>query len=189
MEDLKRFRNVNLAAWAGPYRCPCCGFSTLTERGGDEICEVCFWEDDGQDDHDADEVRGGPNDELTLTIARQNFQRFGASREDVLQHVRKPTADEVRGPGSRLVDENDRAAPNQVLLAAAVRLRNEPTRRLGRIVSHWISANVPRDANGFPESVLVAWSLDDWRVHLVSELEPAPEPRDWLSLWTNAKLG
>ncbi|MEW9527386.1 hypothetical protein [Microbispora sp. NPDC049125] len=28
---------------------------------------VCFWEDDGQDDHDADEVHGGPDFELSLT--------------------------------------------------------------------------------------------------------------------------
>lgn len=40
---------------------PCCGFITLTERSAYEICPVCFWEDDGQDDHDADHVRGGPN--------------------------------------------------------------------------------------------------------------------------------
>ena len=40
------------------YACPCCGFRTLDDRGGDDICPVCFWEDDGQDDHDADEVRG-----------------------------------------------------------------------------------------------------------------------------------
>jgi len=66
------------------YRCPCCGCRTLGERGGDEICPVCFWEDDGQDDHDADEVRGGPNDKLSLTQARQNFREFGACSRRVL---------------------------------------------------------------------------------------------------------
>src|SRR5260370_42491773 len=44
-----------------PLRCPCCGCKTLGERGGFEICGVCCWEDDGQDDYDADVVRGGPN--------------------------------------------------------------------------------------------------------------------------------
>jgi hypothetical protein len=43
-----------------PLRCPSCGCRTLGERDGFEICPVCFWEDDGQDDHDADVVRGGP---------------------------------------------------------------------------------------------------------------------------------
>lgn len=28
------------------FTCPCCGFKTLDERGGYDICEVCDWEDD-----------------------------------------------------------------------------------------------------------------------------------------------
>ena len=76
-------------------RCPCCGYRTI-EGGADyEICPVCFWEDDGQDDSDADEVRGGPNYELSLTQARQNFREFGACSRRVLQHVRKPKPDEL----------------------------------------------------------------------------------------------
>jgi hypothetical protein len=63
-----------------PLRCPCCGFKTLSERGGYEICDVCFWEDDGQDDDDADEVLGGPNGDLSLTEGRANYRAFGASR-------------------------------------------------------------------------------------------------------------
>jgi hypothetical protein len=67
---------------------------TLTERGGYEICPVCFWEDDGQDDHDADEVRGGPNYGLSLTAARHNFERIGAAEERVLPHVRPARPEE-----------------------------------------------------------------------------------------------
>ncbi|WP_414630127.1 CPCC family cysteine-rich protein, partial [Burkholderia multivorans] len=26
-----------------PLRCPCCRSKTLRERGGFEICSVCFW--------------------------------------------------------------------------------------------------------------------------------------------------
>ena len=33
----------------------------------------CGWEDDGQDDHDADVVRGGPNGRLSLTQARLDY--------------------------------------------------------------------------------------------------------------------
>ena len=77
------------------YRCPCCGCRTLAERGGYEICPVCFWEDDGQDDHDADEVRGGPNSDLSLSRARLNYREFGASDRRSLSHVRKPTPEEV----------------------------------------------------------------------------------------------
>jgi hypothetical protein len=78
------------------HRCPCCLFRTLQERGGFEICEVCFWEDDGQDEHDSDIVRGGPNGSLSLSAARQNFAMFGASEERFKDKVRSATAQEIR---------------------------------------------------------------------------------------------
>jgi hypothetical protein len=74
-------------------RCPCCKFRTLSDRGGFEICPVCFWEDDGQDEHDADVVRGGPNGSLSLRQAQLNYQRFGASEETFVDSVRPPTED------------------------------------------------------------------------------------------------
>jgi hypothetical protein len=55
------------------YRCPCCGYPTLPGRGHFDICELCNWEDDGQDDPYADEVWGGPNYLYSLTQARNNF--------------------------------------------------------------------------------------------------------------------
>lgn len=59
--------------------CPCCGHSTLGERGGYEICDECSWEDDGQDDHDAHVVRGGPNGRQSLDEAREAYvNRVGA---------------------------------------------------------------------------------------------------------------
>ncbi|MGX1199098.1 CPCC family cysteine-rich protein [Parvibaculum sp. MBR-TMA-1.3b-4.2] len=58
------------------YRCPCCGYPTLEERGGYDICGLCNWEDDGQDDPHADEVWGGPNGGYSLTEARANFRRY-----------------------------------------------------------------------------------------------------------------
>ncbi|MFD2262023.1 CPCC family cysteine-rich protein [Lacibacterium aquatile] len=53
-----------------------------------------FWEDDGQDDHDADLIRGGPNSDLSLTQARLNFKSFGASEERFLESVRAPREEE-----------------------------------------------------------------------------------------------
>jgi hypothetical protein len=58
------------------YKCPCCGNPTLHGRGHFEICELCNWEDDGQDDPHADEVWGGPNSIYSLTQARANFKRY-----------------------------------------------------------------------------------------------------------------
>ncbi|MFF4554441.1 CPCC family cysteine-rich protein [Streptomyces sp. NPDC001422] len=82
--------NIHRTAEDGPYGCPCCGFLTLDERGSYEICPVCFWEDDGQDDQDANRVRGGPNGRLSLTEARRNFHAMGACDERCTQFVRDP---------------------------------------------------------------------------------------------------
>lgn len=76
------------------YRCPCCRCKTLGERGGFEICPVCFWEDDGQDDQDADSIRGGPNGRLSLTQARANYGIFGAVEHRFLKSVRLPLPEE-----------------------------------------------------------------------------------------------
>ncbi|MFN3818733.1 CPCC family cysteine-rich protein [Blastomonas sp.] len=89
-----KFKNVYKSAEEGPHHCPCCHCLTLSERGGFEICPVCFWEDDGQDDHDANEVRGGPNGKLSLSGARSNYRTFAACEKSALQHVRPPTTSE-----------------------------------------------------------------------------------------------
>jgi hypothetical protein len=69
---------------AGRVTCPCCGYPTINERTAYEICSLCAWEGDGQDDtphrpegsHDyfaPDDVAGGPNHDYSLTEARENF--------------------------------------------------------------------------------------------------------------------
>jgi Cysteine-rich CPCC len=92
--QVEEFVSVEGRPEDGPYPCPCCGFVTLDERGGYDICPVCFWEDDGQEDHDADIVRGGPNGRLSLTEARANFRAMGACDERCAQFVRDPLASE-----------------------------------------------------------------------------------------------
>lgn len=52
--------------------CPCCGYRTLPERGGYDICILCFWEDDGRDDPAISSVGSGAN--VTLAEARANFR-------------------------------------------------------------------------------------------------------------------
>jgi hypothetical protein len=85
---------VNSPETGVSHACPCCGYRTLGERGTFEICPVCFWEDDGQDDEDADEIRGGPNGALSLTQARVNFQEYGACDQRHRPHVRSPLSGE-----------------------------------------------------------------------------------------------
>jgi hypothetical protein len=80
---------------ASPYPCPCCGHRTLAARAAFEICPVCYWEDDGQDDDHADEVWGGPNRELSLALARMNYARIGAADPRDLAHVRRPSKEEA----------------------------------------------------------------------------------------------
>jgi cysteine-rich CPCC protein len=75
-------------------RCLCCGSRTLTTPGVFELCPVCWWQDDGQDEVDADVVRGGPNGILSLTAARANFLACGASDRRFLGRVRAPLASE-----------------------------------------------------------------------------------------------
>jgi hypothetical protein len=62
-----------------PLSCPCCGYPTLAERGTEERCSECGWYDDGQDDHDSDVVRGGPNGCLSLEAARLRYVAHGGT--------------------------------------------------------------------------------------------------------------
>ncbi len=80
------------------FRCPCCQCLTLDERSGYDICPVCFWEDDGQNDHDANEVRGGPNGALSLAHARIHYHRSGACEERFIDKVRPPRSKELPMP-------------------------------------------------------------------------------------------
>jgi Cysteine-rich CPCC len=66
----------------------------LNDNGGFEICVICWWEDDGQTDTDADEVRGGPNSHYSLTLAKKNFADHGHmyGKDDAIQVVVQPSS-------------------------------------------------------------------------------------------------
>ena len=73
--------------------CPCCGYETIGDRGGFEFCKICWWEDDGQDNHDADYVRGGPNALMSLTQSRANYLLYGiydSTRQDLINKRGSP---------------------------------------------------------------------------------------------------
>jgi hypothetical protein len=71
-------------------RCQCCGYLTLKSPGVLELCPVCWWEDDGQDDSDVDSVRGTVNGFISLSEARTNYLRYGASHPNYVPYVRSP---------------------------------------------------------------------------------------------------
>lgn len=95
--------------------CLCCGCLTLDERGGYDICPVCFWEDDAFlvfSDNDFDvlgtgeetyetvgdeflDLPSGANHGLTLRQGRENYRKFGACEENMREHVRKPRKREL----------------------------------------------------------------------------------------------
>jgi Cysteine-rich CPCC len=74
------------------FACPCCGYRTLPGPSpSDEICPVCFWQDDFVDNQDTDVL--GPN-RVTLSVARANFLAIGASEERLAEFVRTPLPEE-----------------------------------------------------------------------------------------------
>ncbi len=77
------------------FRCPCCGCKTLEAPGALALCPVCWWEDDGQEDSDAFEVRLTVNGALSLDEARRHYARCGAAHPRFLLHVRKPLKNEL----------------------------------------------------------------------------------------------
>ncbi len=81
-------------------QCPCCGYYTLRRRGDDEICKVCFWQDDDHAEvfgEPAPERPRGPN-QVHLWQGRENYQAFGSSEACLRQYVRPPNEDEMQRP-------------------------------------------------------------------------------------------
>ncbi len=76
-------------------RCLCCGYKTLSQPEALELCRVCWWEDDGQDDGDADVVRGTVNGKLSLSVARANFKLCSAADPRYVANVRAPLNEEI----------------------------------------------------------------------------------------------
>ncbi|RBP45728.1 cysteine-rich CPCC protein [Roseimicrobium gellanilyticum] len=89
--------NVEITGSPKPLMaCPCCGYRTIESRGGYDICEVCFWEDDGSDEP---HHYSSPN-RMTLIDAKQNFQSIGAMSEAALKHVLPDGPERYGGPPS-----------------------------------------------------------------------------------------
>lgn len=82
-----------MAALKNKFACPCCGYQTLEARSNYDICRVCWWEGEGQDNENANEIQGGPNYGLSLLKARFNFLKFGIydpERKDLLENRDNP---------------------------------------------------------------------------------------------------
>ena len=79
----------------GDSPCPCCGYITIP-NGGDAlayICPVCSWEIDlfiWSDDEPSDQNHG-----LSLSQARSNYARYGATMPELKVHCRSPKESEL----------------------------------------------------------------------------------------------
>lgn len=79
------------------FRCPCCGCYSLEEPLGNyDFCDVCGWQNDIMDFLYPDEQSACNG--VSLNEARQNYIEFGASEEDRLDDVRKPSFEELNPP-------------------------------------------------------------------------------------------
>jgi hypothetical protein len=88
--------------------CEICTYNTFfsDERGRFFICPVCFWEDDEFHDN-PDEPCGGPNYNLSVNQAKQNYQSFGACTKDVIEFVRNPLPEEIPNSAIKLHPTNE----------------------------------------------------------------------------------
>jgi hypothetical protein len=57
--------------------CFCCGYNTLNKRGEYFICNVCYWEDDGNNDLN----KYSNVNKMTLFEAKENFIKIGVISE------------------------------------------------------------------------------------------------------------
>lgn len=76
------------------FTCPCCGYKTLDEQFGWDICPICYWEDDPLQFEEVD-LEGGANT-VSLRQAQKNFIEFGACERNMLRCVRKPDIHDVK---------------------------------------------------------------------------------------------
>jgi hypothetical protein len=109
------------------FVCPCCYYPTLSGRNSYEVCGLCDWEDDGQDDDDADNIAGGPNKDYSLTEARNNFKEYLTMYrpEDVgFQKINKERIKEIKRIYDKLLSLTDRSEIEKCLRHAN-RLAND----------------------------------------------------------------
>ena len=85
------------------YPCPCCGYLVFPGPPGTQnICPICFWQDDRSPLRYAT-IPDGPN-KVSLIEAQKNFAAFGAKEQRVRRYGRVPGASDVRDPEWRPIN-------------------------------------------------------------------------------------
>ena len=75
-------------------KCPCCGYFTH-EKGHElfEICQICFWQYDEAAHDKPDRLIGANN--VSLSQAKANVKKLGASESRFTKNVRRPLPEEL----------------------------------------------------------------------------------------------
>lgn len=84
------------------WPCPSCGYLIFTEKpGSDEICKICFWQDD------ISQLRfpkvTGAN-KISLIEAQSNFLNYGASENEFHKYVHPVSSKDIRDFKWRPID-------------------------------------------------------------------------------------
>jgi excinuclease UvrABC ATPase subunit len=66
-------------------KCPCCKYRTLEEKNISDICEVCYWEDDGSEELNIESLANN----MSLEEAQENFKKIGACEKELIQYTEK----------------------------------------------------------------------------------------------------
>ena len=74
------------------FQCSCCGNYTLREES-DDICRVCYWQEDIVQREKPD-FEGGANEE-SLNQARKNYRLIGVFSRKFADKSRKPLRTEL----------------------------------------------------------------------------------------------
>ena len=77
------------------YPCACCGYITISDEH--DICPICRWQHDVVQESEPYDEGGGAN-KATLKQGQVNFVRLGACELSQVQHARKVTTSDKRGP-------------------------------------------------------------------------------------------
>ena len=85
------------------YTCPCCGYKVYSKPPeDDQICGICYWQNDIVDLVYALKPNG-PN-HVSLLEAQKNFQKIGACEKRFIQYVKLPSKEEIKDPEWRPID-------------------------------------------------------------------------------------
>ena len=74
----------------------------FAKRHNDDICTICFWQDELYQLVFPDAAGGASRD--SLIVAQQNFAAFGACEAEMRDRVRPPSASDIRDPGWHPLD-------------------------------------------------------------------------------------